>query len=479
MKIVTLIFLVFIFPSGKSFAQHTLLSSKLHYTLLSGISDSVYEGYHEVFENRSTNSGKTIMLYIIVIPSINKTNSPPIFMIEGGPGLSVTNGAAFYADKKNPYRQNNDVVLIDVRGTGKSNPLHCPSLQQKENLQQQLDEMYPAEKVKACNELLSKENDLQQYNTTNVVQDLEEIRTWLGYEKIHIYGLSYGTRICLQYMRMYPQSLSSSVLWSPVPTYARMPLYHAKFAQQALEKTWNDCSSDSMCNKNYPNISNEFNSLMKRLKQKPADYIFKDSDGTAEHITVSWDAFETKIRSLMYAPAGIHTIPFVVHEAWKNNLRPFIDLFPKENFFDDFLAEGFYLCVTCTEDVPFIKSSEISLETRQTFMGSYRIQQQLQACANWTKGTLPSIFLQPVTSNVPTLIISGSFDPVTPTAWAKEIAATLPNSTLVVIPYMSHLFDGLSNEECFDNIVADFITNGNYQKLKTGCVNEMKPPGYK
>jgi len=92
---------------------------------------------------------------------------------------------------------------------------------------------------------------------------------------------------------------------------------------------------------------------------------------------------------------------------------------------------------------------------------------------------LLSIFLQPVTSNVPTLIISGSFDPVTPTAWAKEIAATLPNSTLVVIPYMSHLFDGLSNEECFDNIVADFITNGNYQKLKTGCVNEMKPPGYK
>ncbi len=441
--------------------------------------DSVYEGYHEVFENHSNNSGKKISLYIIVIPSLNKTNRPPIFMIEGGPGLSVSSGAAFYADKTNPYRQNNDVVLVDVRGTGKSNPLHCPSLQQKENLQQQLDEMYPTEKVKACYELLSKENDLKQYNTTNVVKDLEELRNWLGYKKITVYGISYGTRVALQYMRMYPKVLVSAVLWSPVPTYARMPLYHAKFAQQALEKIWEDCKEDSSCNENYPGISNEFISLMERLKLKPAEYVFKDSASTEEHVIISWNAFQTKIRSLMYTPSGIHTIPYIVHQAYSGNLQPFIDLFPVAKTFDDFIAEGFYLCVTCTEDVPFIKPSEISLETPQTFMGNYRVQQQLQACASWTKGILPPDFLQPVKSTVPTLIISGSFDPVTPTSWAKEIAKTLPNSTLVVIPYMSHLFDGLSNEDCFDNMVVDFLTNGNKQKLKATCVNQMKAPAYK
>lgn len=470
---------LFIIITASCFAQQSKLSSLLSYKQLPGIRDSVYEGYHEVFENRITNSGKKISLYIVVIPSINKTGRPPIFMIEGGPGLSVTNGAAFYADKKNPYRQNNDVVLVDARGTGKSNPLHCTSLQQKENLQQQLDEMYPAEKVKACYELLSKENDLQQYNTTNVVQDLEEIRKWLGYKKIHVYGLSYGTRVALQYMRMHPLSLESSVLWSPEPTYASIPLYHAKFAQQALEKIWNDCSSDSSCSKNYPGISSEFINLMERLKLKPAEYLFKDSAGLEEHITISWDAFQTKLRSLMYAPAGIRTIPYIVHQAYNGNLQPFIDLFPEEKTFDYFIAEGFYLCVTCTEDVPFIKPSEISLETQETFMGNYRVVQQLQACANWNKGNIPTGFLHSVKSNLPTLIISGSFDPVTPTSWAKEIAKSLPNSTLVIIPYMSHLFDGLSNEDCFDNIVVEFITNGNKQKLKTGCVNEMKPPGYK
>ncbi|MEP6845440.1 MAG: alpha/beta hydrolase [Panacibacter sp.] len=470
---------LFIIITASCFAQQSKLSSLLSYKLLPGMPDSVYEGYYNVFENSSKSSGKKISLYIIVIPSINKTERPPIFMTEGGPGVSVTNGAAFYADPRNIYRQNNDVVLIDARGTGKSNPLHCFSLQQKENLQEQMDEMYSKEKVKACYELLSNENDLSQYNTTNVVKDLEEVRKWLGYKKIHISGLSYGTKVCLQYVRMYPQVLASAVLWSPVPTYARMPLYHAKFAQQALEKIWQDCKENSGCNQNYPNISTEFINLMQRWKQKPVTYIFEDSSGTEQHVIISWDAFHSKLRSLMYTPAGVRTIPYIVHEAWENNLQPFIDLFPKGKGFNDFIAEGFYLCVTCMEDVPFIDPSQIALTAQYTFTGDYRVLQQIQACANWSKAVVSKEFLLPVKSTVPTLIISGSFDPVTPTSWAKEIAKTLSNSTLVVIPYMSHLFDGLSNEDCFDNMVVDFITYSNNQKLQTGCVNEMKPPVYK
>jgi pimeloyl-ACP methyl ester carboxylesterase len=91
--------------------------------------------------------------------------------------------------------------------------------------------MYPADAVKDCYQLLSKENDLCQYHTVNIIKDMEEIRKWLGYKKIKLYGLSYGTRVSLQYMRMYPAALSSVVLMSATPTYARMPLYFARFAQ--------------------------------------------------------------------------------------------------------------------------------------------------------------------------------------------------------------------------------------------------------
>ena len=479
MKRHTFLLLAMILFIGKSFSQNNTYTAKLSHKLLPGIADSVYEGYYEVYENRIAKKGKKIRLYIIVIPSINKTNEPPIFCTEGGPGVAVSNGLSFYADKNNIYRQNNDVVLIDARGTGKSNPLHCPALEEKENLSNQFDEMYPVDAVKECYQLLSKENDLMQYNTTNVVKDLEEVRKWLGYKKIHLYGLSYGTRVVLQYMRMYPSSIRSAVLWSPTTTYERMPLHHAKFAQLALNFIWKDCKKDSACVIAFPNIKNEFEELMKHWKEKPLNYNWNDSLGNTKAIAISWDAFQTKIRSLMYAPASIRKIPFIIHEAWRGNLQPFIDLYPKKKNVNNFIAEGFYLCVTCTEDVPFIKESAIKSQTDNTFMGTYRIKQQQQACAHWTKGNLLKDFLLPVKSSIPTLLLSGFFDPVTPTLLANEIASHLSKSKLIIIPNMSHVFDGLSNENCFDEMVMEFIRNPNKKDIDTKCVKFMLPPPYK
>jgi pimeloyl-ACP methyl ester carboxylesterase len=460
-------------------AQKSTIPANFKYCLLPGLQDSVYEGYIDVYENRITNHGKKISLYVIIVPAIHKTSKPPLFYIDGGPGVAATNSIGFYAMKDNPYRQNSDVVLIDVRGTGKSNPLNCPSLQTQESLQNHFNEMYPVAAVKNCYDQLSKTNDLTQYHTTNVVHDLEEVRKQLGYQQISLFGLSYGTRVCLQYMRMYQQSVSSVVLWAPVYTYARIPLYHAKFGQDALEMIWQDCKNDKNCNGAYPNIKNEFNQLMQRWKQKPLVYELHDSAAGKQSLIIPWHAFQTKLRSLMYAPGSIRSIPYLVHEAFKGNLTPFIDLYPKGKSSNNFIAEGFYLCVTCTEDVPFIPKNEIESLTASTFMGTYRIDQQQQACANWTKGIIPSDFLQPVSSSVPTLIMTGSFDPVTPPSMAKEIAKTLANSQLIEIPYMSHVFDGLSNEQCFDHLIIEFLNNPVKKLVDKECIKKMLPPVYK
>lgn len=444
-----------------------------------GFADSVYEGSIDVYENRTTNSGKKISLYVIIIPAIVKTNNAPVFIIDGGPGVAATAGADFFATKENPYRQNRDIVIVDIRGTGRSNPLNCPSLQVKENLQQQFDEMYPVTAVKECYDELSKQNDLTQYHTTNIVKDLEEVRVKLGYKKISLFGLSYGTRVSLQYMRMYPESVESTVLWSPTTTYSRMPLYHATFAQASINMIWDDCRKDTACNRAYPSIQNEFIELMNRWKTKPINYEVNDSVGNKQTLSISWHAFETKIRRLMYSPVGIRKVPYLIHEAWKGNLQPFIDLFPKGKDIDNFIAEGLYLSVTCTEDVPFIQAGEIDSLTSGTFMGTYRIDQQKQACANWTKGVIPDDFLQPVSTSVPTLIVTGSFDPVTPPSMSKEIMKTLSNGQLVEIPYMSHMFDGLSNESCFDNLVIEFLSAPQQKLRSLDCIKLMMPPPYK
>ena len=112
-------------------------------------------------------------------------------------------------------------------------------------------------------------------------------------------------------------------------------------------------------------------------------------------------------------------------------------------------------------------------------METYRIDQQKQACANWTKGIIPDNFLQPVSASIPTLILTGSFDPVTPPSVSKEIMKTLSNCQFVEIPYMSHVFDGLSNESCFDNLVIEFLAAPQKKLRSQGCIRSMMPPPYK
>lgn len=483
MKVLLVIAISFFSFSSIGQSLHTHSSAiydKLTWCKLEGIQDSLLCGQYAVFENRKEQTGRKINLNIVVIPALHRDSAlAPIFYLEGGPGVAATNNAAFFADKSIPYRQYHDIVLVDIRGTGKSNPLNCASLQIKQGLEEQFDDMYPAEAVKECYDSLSKIADLKQYTTTNIAADLENVREWLEYKKINLYALSYGNRVALVYMKMFPSSIESCILWSPLPTYARMPLYHAQFAQNSLDKIFNDCKTDSLCNKTFPKIESEFRELMQKSKESPFQIPYTDDTGHKKVYSVTWNTFETKLRTLMYAPNSIRQIPYIIHQAYRSNWKPYIELYPQGIDTSNFIAEGLYLCVTCSEDVPYISSNEIDSLTTGTFMGTYRIDQQVAACTHWLRGEIPNDFFNPTNSDIPTLILSGSFDPVTPTSIAEEIASHLSHCTLVRIPYMSHTFDGLSHPECFDDICLRFIHNPYGKNLNFECVKEMLPNNYK
>ncbi len=457
----------------------SLIYKRLNECNSSELDPTILCGTFSVFENRQTNSGRKIDLNIIVIPAIHKNQSKaPIFCFDGGPGVAATNGASFYADSINFYRVEHDVVLIDVRGTGDSNPLHCRQLQFKEGLEQQFSEMYPVHDVKDCYDSLSRLADLTQYTTTNMAIDIEEIRTWLGYGKINLFGLSFGGRLAQVYMKMFPASVENCVLWSPTTTSSRMPLYHAQYAEASLTKLFEDCKSDSLCNRTFPNIMAEFNDLVERGRKKPFVYPYKNQHGEIKEVTIPLYSFHTKIRSLLYMPFGLRQIPFIIHESYLGNWQSFISLFPSESSYDDFIAEGLYLCVTCSEDVPYITKQQADSLTQGTFMGDYRIQQQKNACRNWTQGIVPDNFFEPVTLDIPTLVVSGYFDPVTPPSMAEQIVQHLTNGYLITIPTMSHTFDGLSNPECFDKMVVDFFNKPDTRPADT-CIQQMLPDKFK
>lgn len=477
-KLILIILTLLCYRCSTDTAEH-LIYKKLDKCSSSDLDSTILCGTFSVFENRQTGLGREIDLNIVVLPAIHKERAKsPIFCLEGGPGAAATNGAAFYADSINFYRLEHDIVLIDVRGTGNSNALHCRQLQFKESLAAQLTEMYPVQAVQACYDSLSKLADLSQYTTTNMAIDMEEIRKWLGYERINLFALSYGGRLAQVYMKMFPNSVESSVLWSPTTTSSRMPLFHAPFAEASLNKLFQDCQADSLCKLAFPDVKAEFHALMESGKTDSFVYEFKSENGDSRNIAIPWYAFHTKIRSLMYTPFGMRQIPFIVHQSFLGNWQTFLALFPDGSSYDDFLAEGLYLCVTCAEDVPYISQKEADSLSVGTFMGDYRIQQQTNACQQWVRGAIPVDFFEPLTSSIPTLVISGYFDPVTPPSMATQIMQTLPNGYLVSIPTMSHTFDGLSNPECFDKMVLDFF-NKPEQAPDTECIGLMQPEEYK
>jgi pimeloyl-ACP methyl ester carboxylesterase len=141
-------------------------------------------------------------------------------------------------------------------------------------------------------------------------------------------------------------------------------------------------------------------------------------------------------------------------------------------------SNGMYLSVTCAEDLPWIKPGEGERLAENTFLGDYRLRQQREACALWPRATIERDYQQPVKSDVPVLILTGQWDPVTPPTNGERVSKTLTNSLHVVVPHGAHGLDGLQGMECIDHMIVDFIERGTTKGLDTACVQNIKRSGF-
>jgi TAP-like protein len=143
------------------------------------------------------------------------------------------------------------------------------------------------------------------------------------------------------------------------------------------------------------------------------------------------------------------------------------------------LADGYYLSLTCAEDLPFIREDEIPAAVQGTFLGDFRIRKQQAACAVWPVPPVGRDFLSPVTSGVPTLLTSGERDPVTPPSNAERVARTLRNSLQVVVPDGGHIYAGIEGaRECVDRLMVQLVETGTVKGLDTSCLARTKRPEF-
>ncbi|HZA38665.1 MAG TPA: alpha/beta hydrolase [Candidatus Baltobacteraceae bacterium] len=459
-------------------AKHRLPGglSKLKPCRLPGISEELFCGKLTVFENRETRTGRTIDLNIVVLPAFDqKTKAGPVFDLAGGPGASSADRADFYAGPGKVYRRRHDVVCVDQRGTGKSNRLAIP---REKTPSYYLSEMFPIDHVKEMRHTLEQRADLTKYTTSIAMDDLDEVRSWLDYDRISLFGASYGTRAALVYMRQHPEHVRSAILLGVAPTDLKMPLHHAESGARAMDLLLGECEQDARCHAAFPQIRDDWKNVLAQLEKQPARVEYSPRQNAAPTtVEIQRGVFGEKIRTWMYDRDKAARIPLIVHRAANGDLAPFLQQAIGPSI-PDFVADGMYLSVTCAEDVPFINPEEAAKLTAGNPFGNYRVFQQTRACGMWPRGEIPTDFLDPVSSNAPVLIFSGNMDPVTPPRYGEEVARHLPNSRHVIIPQAGHSVDGLSDAGCIDRIAIEFLEKGDAKNLDVSCVERMAPPPF-
>jgi pimeloyl-ACP methyl ester carboxylesterase len=441
---------------------------------IEGIDDTFLTATLTVPENRDKPGGRTIDLHIVIVPSLDrKDKGAPLFDIEGGPGIPATLGAAEYAASLRVHRQHRDVVLVDQRGTGQSNPLRCPELESASPL----DDLFDPNAVTRCRDELSKIADLSHYTTMDAVRDLDDVRKALAYDTIDLCGISYGTQVVQVYMRQFPEHVRCAVMIGTVPLGEKFPLDHARNAEEIFQRVLDDCDGNADCGRAFPSLRREWTEVLDRFDMRPVFNIeYRDSVNGNRMVQLRRGPFSETLRTFLLTTTLQRRIPLLIHQAWTGNFQPFLELALAAH--SGMIADGMYFSVVCPEGTTRIAPDEIDPACEGTFLGRYRVDRQIDACRAWGLAPAPETDFTPVTSTIPTLFLAGAMDCVTPVAWAQEVSSRLTNSLVLVVDHLGHFPEGLDHMECYEDVLEQFLTSGTIAGLDTGCFDTMTPPAF-
>ena len=446
---------------------------------IDGVAGDAQCGTYSVWEDREAGSGRKIDLWIVVLPAIEAANKKPdpFFMLQGGPGDAPSFNARFYSRVFQDVRRTRDLVLVDLRGTGKSNALLCPELAQPGADGVFDSDLLSITAVRACRARLEKTANLGLYTTEIAVDDLDEVRKALGYDTINLYGTSYGSRVAQVYMKRHPKSLRAVTMKGIVPPSMAMPETHARAGEDAWQALVARCRKNSVCNDRYPLLAVAFRDLLKKLESNPLMSLPATPQRPETRIRVSRGLFAEAFRNVLYTPEGSAQAPKLIHQLIDGDDAGIVEtaLSGRRILGGDRLAAGFFLSVTCTEDIPYLSSNADQMAL-DTFGGNYRLEQQRRACNEWRRGTVSQAHRQPAKSDIPTLLLSGELDPVTPPSGGDEVLRYLSSGRHIVIRNNGHPIGNA--ERCIGAMIAQFLDRASADGLDTRCAAANPAPPF-
>ncbi len=431
---------------------------------IEGLTEKVLCGTHRVFEDRAAQSGRTIDLKVAVVPALRREAADdPLFVLAGGPGQGATKYGPLIPLAFREIRKTRDVVLVDLRGTGGSNPLGCHI----GDIGDPLGHLEGDLDARPC--LRSLKGDPRLYTTAPAMDDLDEVRAALGYKKINLWGGSYGTRAALVYAQRHPGRVRSVVLDGAAPFEIVLPLHNAWGTQRAMERLLADCAAERECRSAYPRLREELDEVFSKLPVRAS--LRHPRTGKPLEMTVSRGVFASGLRGMLYTPAHASLIPGVIHSARQGDFAPFASLsLETAAWSTETMSLGLTLSVLCSEDVHRIRDEAAESAVRGTFLGDFEIAAWRRMCEPWPRGPVPVLDDRPV--RVPALILSGDLDPVTPPRWGEVMKNHFSNALHVVVPGTAH---NTSTTGCVPELIARFLEG---EKIDASCVRKIRRPPF-
>lgn len=417
--------------------------------------------------DRSRPNTEKIALHVAVVSALNRrSTSAPLFLLAGGPGQSASDMYVAQSAAFARINRDHDIVLVDQRGTGRSSALNCAY---PEDWQEPVDPM-PAlrQATQAC---LAKFGDRVRFYTTSIaVQDLDAVRVALGFERIDLYGASYGTRVAQLYMRRFPTRTHAAILDGVTYPEQIIGPDTPKDGERALQLIVARCKAAQDCATAYPDLQQELDGLLKQFGSQRVGITLEDpNDGAAKQIEFTRSILGAALRFLSYSATQAALLPTLIHQGAHGALKPLAaQTVMSARQVGDQLAAGMQYSVLCSEDAPFIAAANIDRAALgKTYQGTDQIDAMLEVCKLWPRGPMDADLHSPLHSDVPTLLLSGEADPVTPPADAERAAEGLTAKRLVVLGGEGH---GQLNVGCVPRLMAAFLNSADPEGLDTSCL---------
>ena len=405
-------------------------------------------GYLTVPENRARDNGRKLRLAVAVLKSRKPNPSlPPLVILHGGPGGHVVGRISWQYEE---LRQERDLVFIDQRGSGYSEPDFSPEMNQE--IMNVLSANYsPAQEMQARTAIaaqakaavVKKGIDLSAYNSHAIAADVNDLCRLLGFKTWDLWGTSYGSRIALTMMRDFPEGIRSVVLESPIPPNARYFENMTVHFAQALNKLFDKCAADPACQQAYPDLRKQFYEAISSLDKNPLVLEMNDRSKFPDgKFVINAQDMLLGFQQALYGKEVYPILPLLIGQVKKRNkvvMQSFAQSMSDGMFRIDY---GLYYSVICSECIPFNNVKKFEETSANFWDGISFYKDEFSICKTWYPAAPDSLEGVAVSSNIPTLILSGEMDPMASPAMAALTGQTLPNAYVYTFQNVGHFVTG-------------------------------------